>query len=347
MSARLTFGDEVATLGQLFGPVAAFSSLGLAVSGGADSLALMVLAHRWAAQQGRGVRLVVYSVDHGLRPEAAAEVAMVLACANAMGLEGRGLVWPAPHPKSGVQEAARNARYGLIKSAMKEDGVEVLLTAHHQQDQAETVLMRLAHGSGVAGLAGMTPFSNVGGVKIFRPLLCVDPADLGEVVSMADLTPAQDPSNEDSHYERVRWRKLMPQLAALGLDGNRLGDFAQRMGRAREALEVAAESALGSLVTSRTSEEAVIVREGFTQLPQSVAVLMLSTLLAEMGTGKKSRALGTVEALYQVLVSEQEFSGRTLHGCMVRRRADSIIVRTETGRRGKLLSHLAVEPNKS
>ncbi|WDR04934.1 tRNA lysidine(34) synthetase TilS [Devosia rhodophyticola] len=345
MSPSLTLLDNLTLLDRLFRPVDVYDRVGLAVSGGADSLALMVLAHRWAVRA--RVELVVYSVDHGLRPEARDEVAAVLAVAAELGLKARALVWSSPHPTSGIQEAARNARYGLIGAAMADGGVGILLTAHHRQDQAETVLMRLAHGSGVAGLAGMTPLSNVGGVPIFRPLLDIDREDLRAIVAAVGLVPFEDPSNQDTRYERVRWRNLLPQLDELGLDARRLGEFAQRMGQTRDALASAAETAVQVVVTSRTSEEATIDRIGFARLPRAVAVVMLSRLLAEIGSGKKSRVISSVEALYLALVSDQKFGGQTLHGCMVRRQKRTITIGPEVGRRGQLASQLVVEPNKS
>src|SRR5690606_35048773 len=143
-------------------------------------------------------------------PEAGAEVAMVLEAAAGLNLTARGLAWTDEKPETGLQEAARQARYRLIGEAMAADGASLLLTGHHRGDQAETVLMRLAHGSGIEGLKARTPLSQVEGVPVFRPLLDVEPASLAALVEEAGLAPARDPSNEDTAYERVRWRKLLP-----------------------------------------------------------------------------------------------------------------------------------------
>jgi tRNA(Ile)-lysidine synthase len=219
--------DDELDIPKLFDAVRGTKRLALAVSGGPDSLALLLLAHEWAGTA--GVELVVYSVDHGLRPEAAAEVAMVLAAAERLGHRARGLRWEGDKPETGVQAAARKARYRMMANAMVDDGAEYLVTAHHLGDQAETVLMRLAHGSGVEGLRGMDRFATVEGCRIFRPLLGIEPEVLAEVVARAGLTPAHDPSNHDRHYERVRWRQMLPALAELGLDLRRVGTFAARM----------------------------------------------------------------------------------------------------------------------
>ncbi|MEO6014711.1 MAG: tRNA lysidine(34) synthetase TilS, partial [Devosia sp.] len=200
----------------LFAPLEGYDKLGLAVSGGPDSLALMLMLAKWA----RGPlapQLFVYTVDHGLRPEAAAEAAMVVREAEALGLPARALRWEGDKPSSGVQAAARTARYRLMAEAMEDDGVAILVTAHHLADQAETVLMRLAHGSGIEGLRGMDALSLVEGCEVYRPLLGLRPEVLREVVSDAGLAPANDPSNSDEDYERVRWRVMLPALEALGL----------------------------------------------------------------------------------------------------------------------------------
>src|SRR5690606_8066764 len=145
----------------LFAPFGEFRRVALAVSGGPDSLALLILAHRFALLIGGQSRFVVYSVDHGLRPEAAEEVAFVVAEARQRGFEARGLRWDGDKPSTGVQAAARLARYRLLAEAMRRDGADVLVTAHHLADQAETVMMRLAHGSGIEGLRGMDRFAEI------------------------------------------------------------------------------------------------------------------------------------------------------------------------------------------
>ncbi|MEO5806096.1 tRNA lysidine(34) synthetase TilS [Devosia sp.] len=341
MSAGLSLLDDTARLEHLFAPAAGFEALALAVSGGADSLALLLLAARWA--QGRQVRLAVYSVDHGLRPEAASEVAMVLAAASGLGLTARGLTWAGPHKQTGVQAAAREARYQLMGAAMQADGATLLLTAHHLQDQAETVLMRLAHGSGVDGLRGMSSFSSVEGVRIFRPLLDVDPDELKAVVAAGGLMPAQDPSNTDTHYERVRWRAMLPQLAELGLTARRLADFAGRAGQAQDVVALSAERAELDLVT-RIDGVMTVAQAGFAELPQAVGVLLLSRLLAEVGGGRKSRAIGSVEVVQRALVAETAFRGRTLHGCQIRVARGVITLAPEPGRAAKAGSAKVMQP---
>lgn len=333
MSARLTPSlSDPAVIEELFAPVADKSTLGLAVSGGADSLALMLLAVHWASGRANPPRLIVYSVDHGLRPEAADEVQFVLAEAARLGLPARGLAWREGHPVTGLQEAAREARYRLIGAAMVEDGAEVLMTAHHRNDQAETVLMRLAHGSGIEGLKGMEPFSQVAGVPIFRPLLETDPAELAGLVGEAGLTPVADPSNTDVAYERVRWRALLPQLAEMGLDAPTLSRFAQRMGDADRALAGIADAAFESLVVLDGFGSARIDRSALRALSPAIAARVLGRVLNIVGGRQKPRALGQVERLTQVLAAPDPVKATTMLGCVTRADEAAITIAREPGR---------------
>jgi tRNA(Ile)-lysidine synthase len=178
--------------------------LGLAVSGGPDSLALLLLAE--AVMPGK---VEVATVDHGLRPENISEASMVAELCAAHGIPHRMLqVKVGP---GNVQAQARAARYGAMAGWMKERGLAALATAHHADDQAETLMMRLNRGSGLAGLAGVRPRTALPGTRLvlLRPLLGWRRAELADLVSAAGLDPAQDPSNDDPRFDRVRIRKAL------------------------------------------------------------------------------------------------------------------------------------------
>lgn len=315
----------------IFAPLAEFRRIGLAVSGGPDSLALMLLAAAFAGRHAAHDRFVVYSVDHGLRPEAAGEVAYVTDAARKLGFLARGLRWEGLKPETGIQQAARTARYGLIAEAMVADGTEILLTAHHLADQAETVLMRLAHGSGVEGLRGMDYFVEIGGLVVVRPLLGIDPADLAEVVAASGLKPVADPSNADTDYERVRWRQMLPQLAALGLDAQRLSRFADRMRDADQALAAMA-STLATSLDPRTGA-GVVERAVLLKTPRAIAVRVMANLLNAVGGGQKPHDLAPVEALTDRLRIEPALKRTSLHGCLIASDGVTIVVTREAGRK--------------
>jgi tRNA(Ile)-lysidine synthase len=326
-------GLTAAEIDRLFEPLELYEKLGLAVSGGPDSLALMLLAAQWARSSGRP-QLYVYTVDHGLRPEAAAEAAMVVREAEALGLPVRSLRWDGDKPTTGVQAAARTARYRLMREAMAADGVAILVTAHHLGDQAETVLMRLAHGSGIEGLRGMDSLSLVEDCDVARPLLGVRPEILREVVSEAGLGPALDPSNDDQHYERVRWRLLLPALEAMGITLERLGTFARRMDEASQAIRNAADEAYPRIVTPGAAGQVELSVMALRREPAPVAAVVLRRVLELVGAAReRPPPLGPLELLSRRLQQLEPLKGITLHGCLVSSDGEAILVTKEPPRR--------------
>jgi tRNA(Ile)-lysidine synthase len=186
----------------------------LAVSGGPDSTALLVMAAEWSG----GPSLHAATVDHALRPESAAEAADVARLAARLGLPHVILRWEGEKPCTGLPARARKARYDLVSSEAARVGARVIVTAHHLDDQAETVLMRLSRGSGLAGLAGMAARTRRGAVEIARPLLDIPKAELLAFCDARALPYACDPSNQNPAFARPRWRRLAASLAAEGLD---------------------------------------------------------------------------------------------------------------------------------
>ena len=215
----------------------------LAVSGGPDSVALMWLAARWRGARKRGPRLIAVTVDHGLRPEAAREARLVKALARGLGLSHRTLRWTGPKPTTGLPAAARDARYRLLAKAARADGATHILTAHTRDDQAETLLMRMARGSGLAGLGAMARQSEREGVVLARPFLEISKSQLLATLAKAKLGFVVDPSNRDARFTRPRFRALMPALASEGCDSRNLARLASRLARANAALEVLVDGA--------------------------------------------------------------------------------------------------------
>ncbi|HVJ42514.1 MAG TPA: tRNA lysidine(34) synthetase TilS [Dongiaceae bacterium] len=221
--------------------------IAVAVSGGSDSLALLLLLRDWVAE--RDGRLTALSVDHGLRPESAGECRQVGAIVARLNKKPHGdgvsgapdidhhvLVWQGDKPATGVMAAARAARYRLLCNWCRAHDVLHLALAHHADDLVETVLMRADHGSGAAGLAGMAALRPTDGVRVLRPLLGFRKSDLIGCLEAAGLDWIEDPSNRAPRFERVRWRQ---QLAG-GADLASILDEAGRAGRHRDCLERAA-----------------------------------------------------------------------------------------------------------
>src|SRR3954447_24330204 len=223
---------------RLFADLKNAPALVLAVSGGPDSVALMWLAARWQRSLARGPQLVVVTVDHGLRPEAAREAREVKRLGSALALTHRTLRWRGAKPKTGLPAAAREARYALLARAARASGATHVLTAHTRDDQAETLLMRLLRGSGITGLAAMARESERDGVLLARPLLDISKAQLVATLEKAGIGFADDPTNRDPAFTRPRLRALLPALAQEGGDARNLARLASRLARANAAIEV-------------------------------------------------------------------------------------------------------------
>lgn len=210
-------------------------ALAVAVSGGPDSMALLHLADLWARRRGRD--LLVYTVDHGLRAGAAAEAAAVAWHAARCGRRHRTLAWTGAKLATGLQAAARAARYRLLLGACRQDGAGALLLAHHLDDQAETLLHRIDRGTGPEGLAGMAPSRMLDGVRLLRPLLDVPKVRLVATCRAAGIGWADDPANRDPRFARTGLRGLAPALAEAGVTADRLGRLAAAMAAARTAFD--------------------------------------------------------------------------------------------------------------
>jgi tRNA(Ile)-lysidine synthase len=312
--------DEAAGL---LAPLRAFPSVLLAVSGGPDSLALMHLAARWARKTPDAPALAVATVDHGLRAESEAEAAAVRSLATSLGLPHTVLVWTGPKPSTGVQSAARDARYALLAAHARAIGAGAVVTGHQSDDQAETVLMRLLVGSGPAGLAGMRPARPLDELMLLRPLLDIPKVRLVATVEAAGLTSVDDTGNASPHFARGRLRRLMPLLATEGLDRNRLLRLSQRAARAEKALADTADAAFARLV--RRQGGVVVVYPGFAALPGEIAVRLLlrACAVAKACTATERAGPARLERAERLAAVLQEVGStgrglvRTLAGCRV------------------------------
>ena len=230
--------------------VAPGARIGIAVSGGPDSLALLLLA-----AEARAGAVEAATVDHALRPESRAEAEFVAEVCAKLGVPHTILTadWD-EKPDSALQERARLMRYRLLGEWARQRALTALLTAHHLDDQAETLLMRLARGAGVRGLAGMRRAARVPGVDmaLLRPLLGWRHSDLEAVCSAAAVDPVRDPSNHDERFERVRVRKALGESDWLNPEA--LAASAGHLADADAALDWAADLEWQSAVTSRDDE---------------------------------------------------------------------------------------------
>ena len=278
--------------------------LAVAVSGGPDSLALLLLAHQAFAG-----RVSALTVDHGLRTEAAQEAASVAAQCARLGVEHATLRWDGAKPAANLQAAARAARYRLMGEWCAAQGIAWLATAHHADDQAETLLLRLARGAGLAGLTGIRPRRTVAsGVELIRPLLGVRRDDLARLIADHGLGSVDDPSNRDDRFDRTRARALL--AATEWLDAERLAAVSSNLAAAEAALTWTADLAWCSRA---------VVRDGRVELdagglPRELRRRLLLRALSQPEGAAAPRG----EEIERLLDRLDAGGGGTLGGTLVR-----------------------------
>lgn len=285
--------------------------LGVAVSGGGDSVALLHLLAQ--VFQGTDTRLFAVTVDHGLRPEAAEEARVVAKLAASLDVPHDVLLWEGWDGQGNMQAAAREARYRLMARWAKEKSISVLAMGHTADDQAETVLMRLARASGVDGLSGIPRRRAVHGVTVVRPLLDTTRVALRDYLRAHDQSWIDDPSNDDLRFERVRMRAASDQLAQLGITADALTEVARNMARAREALDWYTFVSARDLVQLDGGDVLIDLRR-FRTLPEEIARRLLVHALCWIGGGPYQPRR---DAVSDALTAIRACKTTTLHGCIV------------------------------
>jgi len=291
------------------------SHVAVAVSGGADSMALLLLAHQWG--QAQGVAITGLTVDHGLREGSSREAQQVKTWLAAHQIEHHILTW-SDHGKvtTAVQARARDARYRLMGNWCRNHGILSLLLAHHQDDQAETVLMRLKKGSTLYGFGAMAPMRDCEGVTLCRPLLTVPKCRLIATLHGKNQEWVEDPSNQNTAFERVRVRAQLIELAAQGVTAKRLASAAQSARAVCDIIDVAAGRLLATTVFNTEDGHLVLAQE-FLQAPNQVYGRALSRLLRTVGGTVYPPSPDKLQRLLTWMVNPTS-GARTLAGVVVR-----------------------------
>ncbi len=319
---------EFATLLEPFRPFESSPALAVAVSGGADSLALCLLAQEWAAQ--RGAAITALTVDHGLRAGSADEAALVGDRLRSRGIEHRVLPWRGAKPLRGVQAKARDARYGLLRGWCREHGVLHLLVAHHADDQAETLLMRAGRASGFDGLAGMAALLDTDTPRLLRPLLGLGRARLRATLEARGQAWIEDPSNRDPRFARVRVRAALERGA---WNTGSLSGVAARIGDIRAFDESFTNEWLARFVVLHPAGYAWLDLEGLRSAPAGLALRMLSrTVSCIGGRGYPPRRQGLARTYRKLL--DEDPRRATLGGCLLSPQGGRVLVCRES--RGNL-----------
>jgi tRNA(Ile)-lysidine synthase len=326
---------------------------------------------RWRAVRRPAPHLLAVSIDHGLRPEARHEAAAVKRLCEKLGVEHRTMRWRGAKPATGIQEAARVARYRLLRIAAHRAEAHCVVTAHTLDDQAETVLFRMARGSGLAGICGMAPTVPIDNVAtgfaqpppyppplvgegregaarnaaeadqsrrvvLVRPLLKVPKGRLIATLQEAGISYAEDPSNVDPRFARSRLRRLMPALADEGLTAQCLARLARRVRRSEAAHEAVVDWAAKRLGLAAGARRVALNSADWSEFPAEIALRLLGRAIGTIGTEGPAE-FGKLEALSEAL--DAAVTGgvprfrRTLAGAMVSLQKNCIVIDQAPARR--------------
>lgn len=294
----------------------------VAVSGGGDSLALMHLLAGWA-RGARAPKPLVLCVDHGLRATSKKEAAQVARWAKALGLTCEILTVKGPRPTSDIEAWAREARYRLMAQALGRHKLSALYVGHHQDDQAETFLLRLARGSGLDGLSAMRslsvfPLPGFEELALARPLLDVPREDLRLYLKSRGQEWQEDPMNAQARFARSRIRALLPALAEAGLTAQRIADAAAHLARAREALDLATAAVLARCCR-RHEKFLALDPAALGAAPREIGLRALAALLKIVSGEAYRPRFDALERLYDRVCGfgPPLGGGATLHGCRI------------------------------
>ena len=286
-------------------------SFGVAVSGGSDSVALLMLLAPWAKKNNK--KILVVTVDHGLRSAAANEALYVQRLCQKNNLQHE--ILKIESILSGnVQAWARDNRYQVISKWAYKNKIKSVFLGHTQDDQAETVLLRLGRGSGVDGLAAMQPESFRENIKWLRPLLNIQRNDLREFLKFGNIKFIDDPSNNDMKFHRIKIRKFLANTNEFGLNAKRLAETASRMAQARDVLnQVAFEFAKKNMLVTKVGSLTVDLSNFQKQLPETKFRVLSYAVKWVTGNHYGARA----KTLEKALKDSLDGKARTFSGCML------------------------------
>jgi len=264
---------------------------------------------------------VVLTVDHGLRPSSSKDARKVAAWAKRVGLKAQVLTWKGLKPTSGVEAAAREARYALMGAWMIKHKITTLHVGHTIDDQAETFLLRLARGSGLDGLAAMRalapwPVPGFGTLTVSRPLLAMSRADLRAYLRSRDQPWLDDPMNDDDAFDRVKIRQAGKMLADLGLTPQRLAAASAHLARARAALESMTDVVLAQ-ATANGPGGVLLKPAVLLAAPREVGLRALAALLMKVSGQAYRPRFDALERLFARIAAGTLGGGATLHGCHI------------------------------
>lgn len=290
--------------------------IAIAVSGGIDSLALVFLVKEWIKSKSPNIELVALTVDHKLRPTSTEEAEYVHDLMNKNDIEHHILTWDSLKNQSNIEFHARNARYELMTSFCKQEGIENLLIAHHLQDQAETFMIRLFRGSGIDGLSAIQNESEVNGIKLIRPLLNIKKQDLTEYLVQNKIEWVEDESNEDEKYLRNKIRKFLDSLDEKDLIVNRISNTVNEISKARKIIENDLLNRASEMVEISDLSFVKLNLKKFQKLDKDLGLRLLAWIFMDVSGNEYKPRLEKLKRFYNKIVQERGINKKqTFYGC--------------------------------
>ncbi|MCE3233128.1 MAG: tilS [Rickettsiaceae bacterium] len=289
-------------------------NIAIAVSGGADSMAMALLSAKWAEKN--SCKVIALTVDHDLRPESADEAAQVKKWFSCYNIPHHTLKWEGDKKSSNIQSEARDARYRLMTEFCHQNSIPTLLIAHNKEDQAETVLLRLMRGSGVDGLCGMEDEIIHNGIRLLRPLLTIEKNQLRQFLKEQNQEWVEDPSNQNTKYARVNVRKFIETSGEPELLVNRLVETTTNMQRSRNYIEHMIIQDMANVASFQPEGYCIIDIDTFRKLHEESAYRILAKTIKQIGGEYYKPRFEKLQNLYENLVSNK-FTDCTLGGCNI------------------------------
>lgn len=289
-----------------------YCTLVVAVSGGSDSLALTFLANEYAAT--KNLKLEAVTVDHTLRPESSAEAEEVQSILKAHDISHHTLVWQHDDNLNRIHEQARKARYHLLTEFCKRYENPYLLTAHHAQDQIETILMRFLKGSGAAGFQGIQAARYENDVRIIRPLLEISPQALRTFLQNKKIKWIEDPSNQDDSYERTRARQLVQHIKNLGWQEEGIIMSATKIYSLHQSLENLVNQHAKDFIIN--TDPLTINQPTFFECPNHIQQEWLRKIIWTIGEAPYPKPYETIDAILKML-KQPRVDGYNVAGCTI------------------------------
>ncbi len=298
-----------------FGPFESNPEIAVGVSGGADSLLLVLLLQQWVLK--KNGKLTALIVNHNLRSGSMAEIKILKGWLRKYKINYKVFHWVGKKPKTRIQEIARSVRLKMLTDWCFQNGIIHLCLAHNLDDQAETFLIRLSRGSGVYGLSAMAPISVYKHVRLLRPFLFFGKERIILTLEKMKQDWIEDPSNKNTNFQRVRIRNIRSILGEEGIDNNKLSQTSKNLGRAKAAILDNVSSLAAESVSIYPEGYVILHRGKFLKAPEEIRLKLLSHILMCVSGKEFPPRLKNLEKLDRVLCSSRKNFGSTLHSCQI------------------------------